>query len=98
MSDMTAQALKTVNLVSQELETQSLNSIVAGFSFAAAISWLDLVRWAINQIVRVQKNGGLHYGLTALFTTLLSVVVYLVISRFSPTVNKPAAPVYAITR
>ena len=44
---MTAQALKTVNLVSQELETQSLNSIVAGFSFAAAMSWMDLVRWFI---------------------------------------------------
>lgn len=96
---MSAQAFETVTLLTEELRVQSLNSVVAGFSFAAAISWLDLVRWAINQIVRVQKNGGLHYGLTALFTTLLSVIVYLVISRISPTkVTKPGAPVYAITR
>lgn len=95
---MSAAALETVQILSQELQSQSLNSVVAGFSFAAAISWLDLVRWAINQIVRVQKNGGLHYGLTALFTTLLSVVVYLVISRFSPSVKKPSATVYAVTR
>lgn len=94
-----AAAMETVTLLTEELRTQSLNSVVAGFSFAAAISWLDLVRWAINQIVRVQKNGGLHYGLTALFTTLLSVIVYLVISRLSPTtVKKPVSPVYAITR
>jgi uncharacterized BrkB/YihY/UPF0761 family membrane protein len=95
---MSAAAMETVTLLTQELQTQSLNSVVAGFSFAAAISWLDLVRWAINQVVRVQKNGGLHYGLTALFTTLLSVVVFLVISRLSPTVKKPGTPVYAITR
>ncbi len=95
---MSNTALETVQVLSQELQAQSLNSVVAGFSFAAAISWLDLVRWANNQIVRVQKNGGLHYGLTALFTTLLSVVVYLVISRFSPSVKKPSATVYAVTR
>ena len=95
---MSNTALETVQVLSQELQAQSLNSVVAGFSFAAAISWLDLVRWAINQIVRVQKNGGLHYGLTALFTTLLSVVVYLVFSRFSPSVKKPSATVYAVTR
>jgi uncharacterized BrkB/YihY/UPF0761 family membrane protein len=95
---MSTAALETVQVLTKELQSQSLNSVVAGFSFAAAISWLDLVRWAINQIVRVQKNGGLHYVLTALFTTLLSVVVYLVISRFSPGVKKPIAPVYAVTR
>ena len=48
MEAASAQALKTVNLVSQELETQSLNAIVAGFSFAAAMSWMDLVRWFIR--------------------------------------------------
>ena len=95
---MSNTALETGQVLSQELKDKSVNSVVAGFSFAAAISWLDLVRWANNQIVRVQKNGGLHYGLTALFTTLLSVVVYLVISRFSPSVKKPSATVYAVTR
>ena len=98
MSDMTAQALKTVNLVSQELETQSLNSIVAGFSFAAATSWMDLVRWFIQQVIRVPKNGGTQYSLTAILTTLLSIAVYMIISKISTRVSKPAQPVFAITR
>ena len=98
MSDMTAQAIKTVNLVSQELETQSLNSIVAGFSFAAAMSWMDVVRWFIQQVIRVPKNGGVQYSLTAVLTTLLSIAVYMVISGISTRVSKPAQPVFAITR
>jgi hypothetical protein len=98
MTEMTAQALKTVNLVSQELETQSLNSIVAGFSFAAAMSWMDLVRWFIQQVIKVPKNGGTQYTLTAVLTTLLSIAVYMIISGISTRVSKPAQPVYAVTR
>ncbi len=70
-------ALKTVNLVTQELETQSLNSIVAGFSFAAAMSWMDVVRWTIHELIKAPKNGGVQYALTATLTTLLSIVVYM---------------------
>ena len=91
-------AISTVNLVTQELETQSLNAIVAGFSFAAALSWNDLVRWVIQQLIQVPKNGGAQYTLTAILTTLLSIVVYMVISRISTRVSKPAQPVFAITR
>lgn len=98
MDAASAQALKTVNLVSQELETQSLNAIVAGFSFAAAMSWMDLVRWFIQQVIKVPKNGGSQYALTAILTTLLSIAVYLVISTISTRVSKPAKPVYAVTR
>ena len=50
--------MQTVTLVTQELETQSLNAIVAGFSFAAAMSWMDVVRFIINQVIKVPKNGG----------------------------------------
>ena len=92
------QAMKTVNLVTQELETQSLNAIVAGFSFAAAMSWMDFVRWFIQQVIKVPKNGGTQYALTAILTTLLSIAVFLVISTISTRVSKPAQPVYAITR
>lgn len=91
-------ALDTVSLVTQELETQSLNAIVAGFSFAAALSWNDLVRWIIQQLIKVPKNGGAQYTLVAVLTTLLSIVVYLTISRISKRVTKPAQPVYAITQ
>jgi|TARA_Y100000389_G_scaffold188272_1_gene210648 di/tricarboxylate transporter len=91
-------AAETVTLISQELESQSLNAVVAGFSFAAALSWMDLVRWLVNQVVKVNKNGGMNYTLTALFTTLLSIVVYLSISRVSTRVNRPSQPLYAVTR
>ena len=98
MSDLTAKTMKTINLVSQELETQTLNSIVAGFSFAAAMSWMDLVRWFIQQVIRVPKNGGSQYALVAILTTLLSIVVFLGVSNISSRVSKPAQPVYALTR
>ena len=97
MSAVTA-ALKTVDIVTQELQTQTLNSIVGGFSFAAAMSWMDFIRWAITQLVRVPKNGGTQYALTAVLTTLLSIIVFMVISRINGRVKKPAQPVYAITR
>ena len=89
---------KTITLVTQELETQSLNAIVAGFSFAAALSWNDLARWIIQQFVKTSKNGGMQYLLTAILTTLLSIVFFLVISRLSKRVSKPVQPIYAVTR
>ena len=92
---MSTEIIKTI---STEFETQALNSIVAGFSFAAALSWMDLVRWSIHQVVKVQKNGGMNYALTAFFTTLLSIIVFLIISRLSTRVKKPTSPVYAVTR
>ena len=94
----TAAVAETVTLVARELESQSLNAVVAGFSFAAALSWMDLVRWLVNQVVKVNKNGGMNYTLTALFTTLLSILVYVGISRVSTKVTKPAQPVFAVTR
>jgi hypothetical protein len=89
---------ETVTLVTRELESQSLNAIVAGFSFAAALSWMDLVRWLVNQVVKVNKNGGMNYTLTALLTTLLSILVYVGISRVSTRVQKPTQPIFAVTR
>ena len=91
-------AAETVTLVARELESQSLNAVVAGFSFAAALSWMDLVRWTVNQVVKVNKNGGMNYTLTALFTTLLSIFVYVGISRVSTRVQKPSQPIFAVTR
>ena len=89
---------ETATLFTRELESQSLNAIVMGFSFAAALSWMDLVRWIVNQVVKVNKNGGMNYTLTAMLTTLLAVLVYIGVSRVSTRVQKPAQPMYAITR
>jgi hypothetical protein len=95
---MSAAAMQTVDLVTQELKTQTLNSIVGGFSFAAAMAWMDFVRWAVTQIVKVPKNGGSQYAITALLTSLLSIIVFMVVSRINGKVKKPAQPVFAITR
>jgi hypothetical protein len=86
--------------VALQLESQSLNSVVAGFAFAGAVAWMDFCRWCISQVVQVGKNGGQYYFLSALFTTLLAIVVYMAIKAvaFNVKINEPQAPVYAVTR
>ena len=83
-----------------QVESQALTSVVAGFSFAAAIAWMDVVRWIIQQVVSVGKNGGQYYVLSALFTTLLSVLVFMIIKTFVTNVQikEPQQPIYAVTR
>lgn len=93
MNPLTSQAIA----ITQELKTQSLTAIVGGFSFASAIAWMDAVRWMISQVVKVQRNGGAYYFLTALFTTLLAVVAYTLITRLGGKVDK-SKPIYAVTR
>ena len=83
--------------VGQAVEEQSLNTIVTGFSFAAALAWMDVVRALVSQVISTQKNGVLNASLTALLTTLLSVVIFLVLSRMSKRVVKPAPAVFAVT-
>jgi hypothetical protein len=89
-----------ISSVALQLESQSLNSIVAGFSFAAAVAWMDAVRYLISQVVQVSKNGGQYYILSALFTTLLSILVYMVLKALVTNVQikEPSAPMYAVTR
>ena len=86
--------------IALQLESQSLNAIVAGFSFASAIAWMDVVRHLISLIVQVGKNGTQYYILSALFTTLLSIVVFLAIKMLvrNVQINEPTQPIYAVTR
>lgn len=86
--------------VALQLESQSLNSIVAGFSFASAIAWMDVVRYFIGQLIKMNKNSGKYYVLSALATTLLAIVVFGVIKLLAKNVkiNEPQEPMYAVTR
>jgi uncharacterized membrane protein YkvI len=86
----------TLQVVSQQLEGQSLTALSQGFFFAAALSWMDVSRWVIGQFVKGNKNGGIPLTLTAIATTLLSILVFLIISTLSPKVQKPQAPMYAV--
>lgn len=83
--------------IGKSVESQSLNSMAAGFSFAAAIAWMDVVRAIVGMVVKTNKNGVTNAALIALLTTLLSVVVYIVLKRISGTVKQPAQPVFAVT-
>lgn len=91
-------AQEVVKTVASELEVQSLNAIVGGFAFAAALSWMDLVRFLVQAIVRVKNNGGAHYALTALLTTVLSIAVFLVVRALNKDIKRPAQTIYAVTR
>jgi hypothetical protein len=88
--------MSTVSQIASEFTTQSSQFIVAGFAFGAAIAWMDLIRFVIAQIVSVPKNGGTYYLLSAIFTTLLSIVVFLIMQRVFK-VEKPAQPIFAVT-
>lgn len=88
-----------ISNVGLQFETMSLNSIVAGFSFASAIAWMDFVRWVISQVVKVNKSGGQYFFMSALFTTLLSIVIYMIVSALARNIKlQPAQTVYAVGR
>ena len=82
------------------VESQSLNAVVAGFSFASAIAWMDVVRFVISLVINVNTNSGNYYLLTAVFTTILAVVVFVVTKMvaFNVNIDQPKAPIYAVTR
>jgi membrane protein implicated in regulation of membrane protease activity len=94
---MIKQISSQAKTVLPQLEAQSLNALVGGFAFASAIAWMDVARFVIAQVVNVPKNGGMYYTLTALLTTLLSIVVYMLLRRVSKKVQEPAQPVYAVS-
>lgn len=85
--------------IATQVESQALNAVVAGFSFAAAIAWMDVVRFLISTLVVINKNNPNYYVLSALFTTLLAVVVYTVVKNVARnvTISQPST-VYAVTR
>jgi hypothetical protein len=87
---------QTLQTVSQQLESQSLTALTQGFFFAAALSWMDVSRWVIGQFVKGNKNGGIPLTLTATATTLLSILVFIIVSTLSPKVKKPGQPMYAV--
>ena len=89
--------MDTVATISSQFESQSLNAVVAGFSFASAIAWMEAVRWLLSNVIKTPKSGAAYVFLTAVLTTLLSIVVYLLLSRVSNKVSPPGQPVYAVT-
>jgi hypothetical protein len=89
-----------ISAIAVQLESQSLNSVVGGFAFASALAWMNLVKEIVASVVRVSKDGLQGTALTALFTTLLAIVVYMAVKAlaFNVTIKEPSQPVYAVTR
>jgi hypothetical protein len=89
-----------ISAIALQLEAQSLNSIVGGFAFASALAWMAFVKIVVASIVRVSADGLKGTALTALFTTLLAIVVYMAIKALATNVkiNEPTQPVYAVTK
>lgn len=86
----------SLSQVASEFTSQSANFVVAGFSFGAAIAWMDLIRYIIAQVVSVPKNGGSYYLMSAIFTSLLAFLVFLVMNKALGTA-KPSQPIFAVT-
>lgn len=84
--------------VAGQLEGQSLNAVVAGFGFASAIAWMDVVRAVVGMLIRSNRQTPAALSMTAVMTTLLSILVFMIVSRVSKRVTQPAAPVYAVGR
>ena len=80
-----------------DVRSESATAVMAGFSFASAIAWMDFVRFALSQLVKVPKNGAMYYLLTAMITTLLAVVAFSLVPRLTG-VQKPKdkSIVYAV--
>lgn len=87
-----------IGSIATMVESQSLNAVIAGFSFASAIAWMDVVRWIIGKIITTNKNSGNYYLLTALLTTILAVIVFIVVKFVAKNiVVKQPDTVYAVT-
>jgi hypothetical protein len=88
-----------ISAIALQLEAQSLNSVVGGFAFASALAWMSFVKIVVASIVRVSADGLKGTALTALFTTLLAIIVYMAIKAlaFNVKINDPQQPVYAVT-
>ncbi len=89
--------MSALKQITQEIKSESSSAIVAGFGFASAIAWMDVVRWLLSSVVNVKQNGGSYYLLTALFTTLLAVIVIMIVQRVVGPVKRQS-PVYAVGR
>lgn len=89
----------TVMGIATTIESQGVNSLLNGFSFASALAWFAVVQAIVQKYV---KNGAdiKGYTLAALLTTLLSIVVFMLAKKFITNVEikEPSQAMFAVTR
>jgi Family of unknown function (DUF5654) len=89
----------TVMGIATTVEAQSLNMIVMGFTFAAALAWYNTITHVVERMIK--SNGSIQgSAIAALLTTLLAVVVFIVLKALIKNVEikEPGAPLFAVTR
>ena len=81
------------------VEAQGLNSLIGGFSFAAALAWYGVVQAIIEKYVKSGPGIQAHV-IAALLTTLLSILVFMIVKAFIKNVEikEPGQPLFAVTR
>lgn len=80
------------------IESQGVNSLIGGFSFAAALAWYGVVQAIIEKYVK-QGPGVQAHVIAALLTTLLSIFVFMLAKKFITNVEiKEPSTVFAVTR
>jgi len=84
--------------IASQVQAQSISSIVGGFSFAAAIAWMDAIRWMIASLIKINRNGGTYHLITALLTTLLAVLVFTIINALTKDELEKPNTMFAVTR
>ena len=82
-----------------EVESFALNAIVGSLAFTASLSWLDFVRSMVAALIQVPRNTGSFFLITALLTTLLAVLGYMLIKFAARNVTiQKTTPIMAVTR
>jgi len=81
------------------VESQGVNSLLNGFSFASALAWFAVVQAFVQKYVK-SGSGIKGYTIAALLTTLLSIIVFMIAKKFITNVEikEPGQPLFAVTR
>lgn len=89
----------TVMGIATTVEAQGLNSLIGGFSFAAALAWYGVVQAVIEKYVKSGPGIQAHV-LAALLITLLSIIVFTLTKAFIKNVEikEPGQAMFAVTR
>ena len=77
--------------------TMSLTYILLGFTLAAAIAWVDLVRNLIKTYVKVRSDASLAHFIFAVCITIMAVIVYMVIKGYLAK-DSPDVPIIGVIR
>lgn len=94
---MTEKIVRPIIDVATAVEASSTNAIIAGFSFASAVAWMDFVRFVISKVLMNKKNTAEYFLATALVTSIMAAIIYSVMKMIRKDVKKPGDIVYAVT-